>query len=229
ARSPDISSPSDSAPPYCSYGGAPFDAQDQHLVAFGDRFLGQLVSGITGASFWARGNNAIVITTDEGDDNAGCCDAGNADPNGAGGGKVASIVIASHGPRGIKDPTPYNHFSLLQTIQRSFGLGCLEFTCDVTNVMPLAPLFAITGSTPIATEALTVPNLPLPTPTPPHPSTPPTPQPRRRARAARASRAGLPLARSTPVLEPWPPSRRPPSGRFATSSRTRPAATRTPT
>ena len=108
---------------------------------------------------------------DEGDDNAGCCDAGNADPNGSGGGKVSSIVIASHGARGIKDPTPYNNFSLLQTIQRSFGLGCLEFTCDVTNVMPLAPLFAITGSTAIAPEALTVPNLPVPTPTPAEPST----------------------------------------------------------
>jgi hypothetical protein len=48
-------------------------------------------------------------------------------------------VVTSHGPRGVQDATPYNHFSLLQTTQRSFGLGCLESTCDTTNVTPLAP------------------------------------------------------------------------------------------
>jgi hypothetical protein len=56
---------------------------------------------------------------------------------------VVTVVITSHGPRGLKDPTPYNHFSLLQTFQRAFGLGCLEFTCDTANVTPLAPLFAV--------------------------------------------------------------------------------------
>ena len=32
--------------------------------------------------------------------------------------------------------------SLLQTFQKAFGLGCLEFTCDTANVTPMAPLFA---------------------------------------------------------------------------------------
>src|SRR5690349_11307924 len=46
-------------PPYCIDSGTPGDPQDQRLVATGDRYLGQLVATITGAGFWAHGNNAI--------------------------------------------------------------------------------------------------------------------------------------------------------------------------
>jgi hypothetical protein len=78
-------------------------------------------------------------TFDEGadGDTSGCCDA---DP---GNGRVATIVITSHGPRRLQDPTPYNHYSLLQSFQRAFGLGCLENTCDTTNVTPMLPLFNV--------------------------------------------------------------------------------------
>jgi hypothetical protein len=157
-------------PPYCLDSGNPGDPQDNHLVAFGDAYLGSLVSKITNASFWSRGNNAIAITYDEGDDNAGCCGAGSSDPNGAGGGRVATVVVTNHGRRGFQDPTPYNHFSLLQTIQRSLGVGCLELTCDTADVKPLAPLFAITGSAPIATRVLGAPNFATPSPTPTEPT-----------------------------------------------------------
>jgi hypothetical protein len=127
------------APSYCIDGGTPGDPQDQLLVTLGDNFVNTVVSQITGAAFWTTGNNAIVITFDEGadGDTGGCCDAN------PGTGLVATIVIANHGPRGLKDPTPYNHYSLLQTLQRAFGLGCLEFTCDTANVTPMAPLFAV--------------------------------------------------------------------------------------
>jgi hypothetical protein len=150
-------------PPYCLDSGNPGDPQDQHLVAFGDSYLGHLVSRITSASFWAKGNNAIAVIYDEGDDNAGCCDAAN------GGGQVAAVVVTSHGPRGVTDGTAYNHYSLLQTIQRSLGLSCLEFTCDTANVKSLAPLFAVTGSPAIATQVLGVPNFATPSPTPNEP------------------------------------------------------------
>ncbi len=127
------------APSYCLDGGNPGDLQDNQLVSVGDKFVNQVVTQITSASFWSSGNNAIVITFDEGadGDTSGCCDAN------PGTGKVATIVITNHGPRGLQDPTPYNHFSLLQTFQRAFGLGCLEFTCDTANVTPMAPLFAV--------------------------------------------------------------------------------------
>ncbi len=128
------------APSYCVDGGNPADLQDNLLVGRGDSFVANIVKQITSASFWSTGNNAIVITFDEGadGDTSGCCDAN------PGTGKVVTIVITSHGPRGLQDPTPYNHFSLLQTFQRAFGLGCLEFTCDTANVTPMAPLFAVT-------------------------------------------------------------------------------------
>jgi hypothetical protein len=59
----------------------------------------------------------------------------------------------------------------LRTIQLSFGLGCLEFTCDAANVKPLTPLFALTGSAPVHTTALAVPNFVTPSPTPAEPVT----------------------------------------------------------
>jgi hypothetical protein len=152
-------------PPYCldsgsTFSGAAYDPQDQHLVGIGDAYLGKLVSQVTNASFWSHGNNAIVVVFDEGDDNAGCC---GAQP---GGGQVAAIVVTNHGPRGLQDNSPYNHFSLLQTIQKSFGLACLKNTCDTANVHAMAPLFAITGSTPLATVERPLPSLPTPTPSP---------------------------------------------------------------
>ncbi len=146
-------------PPYCLDSGNIGDPQNQHLVAVGDRYLGQLVSEITNAPFWAKGNNVIAITYDSGDTNAGCCDAR------PGGGQVPAIVITSHGPRGLRYPTPSNHYSMLSTIEHAFGLGCLQFTCDTANVQAMTPLFAATGSAAIATTPLPVPNYPTPTPT----------------------------------------------------------------
>jgi Phosphoesterase family len=148
-------------PPYCLDSGNIGDPQNQHLVAVGDAYLGHLVSEITHASFWSKGNNAVVVTYDNGDNSAGCCDAN------VGGGQVATIVITSHGPRGATDATPANHYSLLSTLQHLFGLGCLEFTCDTKNVKPLPALFAVTGSKAIATRVLAERTWPTPTPSAP--------------------------------------------------------------
>jgi hypothetical protein len=155
-------------PPFCIDGGntGGGDPQDQRLVQQGDEYLGSLVQNLTNASFWSQGNNAIDVVYDEGDDNAGCCDAGNSDTHGTGGGQVANVVITSHGQRGVTDNAPANHYSLLSTIQQSFGLGCLANTCDTANVKPLSRLFAVTGSTAVATTALTPALPPTPTPTP---------------------------------------------------------------
>ncbi|HYS34854.1 MAG TPA: alkaline phosphatase family protein, partial [Pseudonocardiaceae bacterium] len=144
-------------PPYCIDSGTVGDPQDQRLVATGDQYLGNLVRIITGAGFWAKGNNAIVVVYDEGDDNAG------------GGGRAASVVITSHGPRHVQDATPYSHYSLLQTIQGTFGLGCLANTCDTAHVTSMSPLLTITGAAARATTALPVPAIATPTPSPAEP------------------------------------------------------------
>jgi hypothetical protein len=151
-------------PPYCLDSGNIGDPQNQHLVAVGDAYLGQLVSDITRASFWAKSNNAIAITFDEGENTAGCCDAN------PGAGQVALVVITSHGPRGLKDSSPANHYSLLSSIQHNFGLGCLQFTCDTKHVKPLTSMFAVTGARAIATTAR--PERTWPTPTPGGPKEP---------------------------------------------------------
>jgi len=136
---PDECSDMHGAPPYCVDSGDPGDVSDNALVGMADKLVGKLVAHIQGARFWARGNNAIVITFDEGadGDTSGCC--GTVPGNG----QVATVVITSHGPRGLKDPTPYNHYSLLQSLQRAFGLGCLEQTCDTTDVTPMTSLFSV--------------------------------------------------------------------------------------
>jgi hypothetical protein len=165
-------------PPYCIDGGnvdngnpQAADPQDQRLVTVGDAYLGQLVSSITHAAFWSQGNNAIAVVFDEGDDNQGCCDAGTSDPNGTGGGQVAAVVVTSHGPRGVSDNTPYNHYSLLSTVQHAFGLGCLQFSCDTANVEPMTPLFlSPKPSKAVATDVLPETDFPTPTPTPAEPA-----------------------------------------------------------
>jgi hypothetical protein len=144
-------------PPYCIDSGNPGDPQDQRLVAFGDRYLGHLVAQITGASFWAKGNNAIDVVYDEGDNNV------------HGGGRVADIVVTSHGPRHLTAPAFYSHYSLLRTIQRNFGLPCLQHTCDTATVKPLTPLFAVTGSAAAAFTPRPVPDFPALSPAPKEP------------------------------------------------------------
>jgi hypothetical protein len=145
-------------PPYCldsgNTGGS--DPQDQHLLSIGDQYLGRLVAQITHASFWGRGNNAIDIVYDEGDNNVG------------GGGRVANIVVTSHGPRHLKDPAHYSHYSLLLTIQKNFGVACLQHSCDA-GVKPLTPLLAVTGSAASAFTPLPEPSIPTPTPVPSEP------------------------------------------------------------
>jgi phosphoesterase family protein len=127
------------SPPDCVDSGNPGDAQEHRLISDGDALAGMLVTQLTTAAFWNTGNNAIVITFDEGTDGdtSGCCDAN------PGSGKVATIVITSKGPRGVSDSTRYNHYSLLQTLQRVFGVGCLQFTCDTKHVTPMTPLFRV--------------------------------------------------------------------------------------
>jgi hypothetical protein len=151
-------------PPYCLDSGNIGDPQQQHLDAVGDAYLGNLVSEITHAKFWAKSNNAIIITYDNGDNNAGCCDAN------PGGGQIATIVVTSHGPRHATYSAPANHYSTLSSIEHAFGLGCLQHTCDTKNVVPISSLLEVTGSKAIATTVQ--PELNWPTPTPSQPAEP---------------------------------------------------------
>jgi hypothetical protein len=131
------------APPWCVDSGKSGDVNDTWLVAQGDAFVGQTVNAITSSSTWTTGNTAIIVTFDEGNVKSD---------------KVATIVATNHGPRGITDNTTYDHYSLLASLQATFGgLPCLLNSCSA-NLM--TPLFQITGSS--GTPTLPPPFVPAP-------------------------------------------------------------------
>jgi phosphatidylinositol-3-phosphatase len=122
------------------------------LIARGDRVIGDLVARIMRAPLWAAADNtAIVITFDENDKDQrqgpdqGCCGTDPHSGANAGGGHIPTIVITNHGPRGVVDDTPYNHYSLLRTTEAAFGVHAyLGHAAEESGgVVTMAPLFAV--------------------------------------------------------------------------------------
>jgi len=113
------------APPYCFDSSSTSSTMTTALTTAGDTYINTLVTAITGSSLWSTGQNAIVITFDEGS---------KATDN------IATVVVTNNGPRGVKDNTSYNHYSLLLSMEQAFGLSCLQHSCDAT-VQPMVPLF----------------------------------------------------------------------------------------
>ena len=119
--------------------GDPACGDEDTLVSAGDTYAYDTVNQIMSSSLWSQGNNAIIITWDESTLGVAFGPAGIT----AAGGHVATIVIANHGPRGVKDNTPYNHYALLQSIEDAFGLGCLQNACPTKgHTQPMATLLA---------------------------------------------------------------------------------------
>jgi hypothetical protein len=112
------------------------------LIATGDQYVGQLVTMIKQSEVWQHGRNAIVITWDEDDfsdqgkSGTGCCGSN------VGGGHVVTIVITNTSHHHVVDNTPYNHYSLLLSLEQAFGLPCIANACDAAHgVVPMTPLF----------------------------------------------------------------------------------------
>jgi hypothetical protein len=147
----------------CPFGSAKDDANDAALKQKADAFVHGAVDTIRHSKAWTR-RSAIVIVTDENDftgdtttggweSAAGCCDspyvpAGDPRvsaswPGGTyGGGLIPAIVVTAHGPRHAVDHTPYNHYSLLTTIEDNWRLGHLGHAGDTAGgVVPMWPLF----------------------------------------------------------------------------------------
>jgi phospholipase C len=94
-----------------------FCARDSTLIQMGDMTVKRLVQAIQASPAWPQGHNAIVITFDE-NDNA-------LRPN-----RVPFIVLTNYGAAALTSDVPYNHFSLLKTLETAFGLACLNHACD---------------------------------------------------------------------------------------------------
>lgn len=129
--------------------GVPADcdgADKAALIRRGDRVAGELVRRIQASAAWRSAERfAIVITFDEGAGKTreGCCAVTPGAPSNFGGGHIPTIVVTNHGPRGVRDETPYNHYSLLRTIEDAFGIPeHLGHAADTgQGVVPMAKLF----------------------------------------------------------------------------------------
>jgi hypothetical protein len=76
-------------------------------------------------------NSLIVITFDEGSTDASCCGLGR-----QAGGHIATLLISPLVKTGFEDKTPYSHYSLLKTIETSWGLPLLGHAADaITNLI----------------------------------------------------------------------------------------------
>jgi hypothetical protein len=134
----------------------PADCQTSNkagLIARGDKVVGDLVARLQATKAWASDDNmAIVITFDEGAGRTreGCCAVTPEAISNFGGGHIPTVVITNHGPRGLNDPTPYNHYSLLRTIEDAFRLpDHLGHAADESKgVVAMAPLFAVAKTPP---------------------------------------------------------------------------------
>ena len=84
-----------------------------------------------------KDNGMLIVTFDEaenGDDSSACCgetaantpSAGGPNP-GPGGGRVGAVVVSPFVRPGTIDKTPYNHYSLLRTVEDLFGLPHLGY------------------------------------------------------------------------------------------------------
>jgi acid phosphatase len=102
-------------------------------VAAGDRFLAGVVPGLLRA-LGPRG--VLFVTWDEGEPDSarGCCEK-------ATGGRVATIAAGQPVRRGVPVDGPYDHYSLLRTIEDAWHLPALRNAgCACTR--PLSALFA---------------------------------------------------------------------------------------
>ena len=116
------------------------------LIKRGDAVVGDLVAKLQASAAWkSKDNMAIVITFDEGGQGSrlGCCAVTPDAPSNFGGGHIPTLVITNHGPRGKIDATPYNHYSLLRTLEDAFGIAAhLRHADDAAlGVKAMAPLF----------------------------------------------------------------------------------------
>ncbi len=96
------------------------------LLAQGDSTVRTLVTGITASTTWQSGRNALFIVFDESEGPPG------QDP-------LVAIAMTNYGVTGVHDATPYNHYSLLKTMEAGFGL---PYLANAANAQTMAPLLA---------------------------------------------------------------------------------------
>jgi hypothetical protein len=103
-------------------------------VAVGDHFMAGFVPQILDSPAFQQGS-ALFITFDEGTTSRG-------DQH------VATIVIGPGVPAGMKSSIAHTHYSLLRSIEDTWGMGCLDESCDANNLAEFFPAGAGSSSAP---------------------------------------------------------------------------------
>jgi hypothetical protein len=109
-------------------------------IGAGDRWLASVLPGVLQSSAFQEGG-LLVVTYDEGNSKAACC--GRLE----GGGRIMTVVASPFGHRGFVSTTPYDHYSLLRTIEDAWGLEYLGHAAD-PSTSNLAEFF----TSPVASE-----------------------------------------------------------------------------
>jgi len=104
-------------------------------------WLGHFVSQVTASSAWQHGG-LLVVTWDEGESDASMDPQTGAVGSSGGGGTVLGIVATPGTPPGRVLPGPYDHYSVLKTVEEAFGLPLL----GAAAAPAVAPLTAFLGT-----------------------------------------------------------------------------------
>lgn len=89
-------------------------------TATGDAFLRGFIPKILKSP--AMKGSVLFLTWDEGTSNLG------------GGGRIATVVIGPTVKRGYRSAIAHTHYSLLRTIEKAWGLGCLNRACSANDL-----------------------------------------------------------------------------------------------
>jgi phosphatidylinositol-3-phosphatase len=100
-------------------------------IATGDAWLQSNVPTILNSPAYTTQKSLLLITWDEDD--------------GTQSNQVATLVIAESVPAGFRSAVHYDHYSLLTTIEQSWGLAPL--TTNDTNASPMSDFFGASGTT----------------------------------------------------------------------------------
>lgn len=112
-------------------------------------WLSSFVDAVTASAAWKQGG-VLFVTWDEGTDDSGI-DSSGLPARSGGGGEVLTLVIAPNVAPGLTVATPFDHYSLLRTIEDAFGLPLLGQAASPTT-KPLTAFFSAPTSTPATTS-----------------------------------------------------------------------------
>lgn len=98
-----------------------------NVEQLGDAFLKTWADRIMTSSVWKPGA-ALIVTFDEGEDAQG------------GGGRVATLILTPDGKAGVTSDQPYNHYSLLRSLEDHFGLPPLREAAHAAPMNDVWPL-----------------------------------------------------------------------------------------